>query len=109
MARLLPACRRDCQEKFQIAQNGGVKRKILRRAKMIMETEANYRVVAVCPDGQRLVLDESLAIDRAEQMRQVLLQMNAYPEIVVEPDMADHTPRLTVEDGNDTDTVAFSD
>jgi hypothetical protein len=72
-----------------------------------MEPESNYRVVAVCPDGQRLILDEALAIDRAEQMRQVLLQLNTYPEIVVEQDIADHTPRLTVEDGNDVDTVAF--
>jgi hypothetical protein len=72
-----------------------------------METETCYRVVAVCPDGQRLVLDESLAIDRAEQMRQLLLQMNAYPEIVVEQDVVDHTPRLTVDNGNETETVAF--
>jgi len=74
-----------------------------------METETSYRVVAVCPDGQRLILDESLAIDRAEQMRQLLLQMKAYPEIVVEHDVTDHTPRLTLDDSNDTDTVAFSD
>ena len=74
-----------------------------------METECSYRVVAVCPDGQRVVLDEALSIDRAEQMRQLLLQMNAYPEIVVEHDVADNTPRLTVEDGTDAETVAFPD
>lgn len=74
-----------------------------------MDPESNYRVVAVCPDGKRLVLDESLAMDRAEQMRQLLLQMKAYQEIVVEPDIADHTPRLTVEDGNVSETVPFPD
>jgi len=69
-----------------------------------METLSSYRVVAVSRNGQRLVLDESLALDRAEQMRQLLVQTNAYQEILVEQDVADETPRATIDDG--TETVA---
>ena len=41
-----------------------------------------------------MVLDESLELDRAEQMRTLLLQLKAYEEIQVEQDVADQTPRL---------------
>jgi hypothetical protein len=74
-----------------------------------MESVNSYRVVAVSSDGQRLVLDESLELDRAEQMRTLLLQLKTYEEIQVEQDVADQTPRLTVDDGNNSETVALSD
>jgi hypothetical protein len=74
-----------------------------------MESVSNYRVVAVSSDGQRLILDESLELERAEQMRALLVGMKAYQEIVVEHDVADQTPRLTVDSGDNAETIAFSD
>jgi hypothetical protein len=79
------------------------------RAEFIMPSLNSYRVVAVSPDGQRLILDESLELDRAEQMRALLLQLKAYEEIQVEEDVADQTPRLTVDDGDNSETLALSD
>jgi hypothetical protein len=72
-----------------------------------MDTLSSYRVVAVSAGGQRLILDESLELDRAQQMRALLLELKAYQEIVVEQDVADQTPRLTVQDGDNSETVAF--
>jgi len=77
--------------------------------KTSMESASSYRVVAVSSDGQRLVLDESLEFERAEQMRALLVEMKAYQEIVVEQDVADQTPRLTVDNGDNSETVAFTD
>jgi hypothetical protein len=74
-----------------------------------MESVSNYRVVAVSSDGQRLILDESLELERAEQMRALLVGMKAYQEILVEHDVADQTPRLTVDSGDNSETIAFSD
>ena len=74
-----------------------------------MDSNTSYRVVAVSAEGQRLILDESLEFDRADQMRELLLGMKAYAEIIVEPDVADQTPRLTVNDGENSETVAFSE
>ena len=45
--------------------------------KTSMESVSSYRVVAVSADGQRLVLDESLELERAEQMRALLVEMKA--------------------------------
>ena len=74
-----------------------------------MGTGTSYRVVAVSRNGQRLVLDESLELDRAEQMRALLLELKAYDEIVVEHDVEDETPRLTVSDGNERETIPFGE
>ena len=74
-----------------------------------MGTGTSYRVVAVSRNGQRLVLDEALELDRAEQMRALLLELKAYEEIVVEHDVDDETPRLTVNDGDERETVPFGD
>lgn len=78
------------------------------RERMIMESEQSYRVVAVSGDGARVVLDESLELTRAEQMRALLLQMNAYPSVVVEQDIADGTPKATIDGDQNAETVAFS-
>jgi hypothetical protein len=74
-----------------------------------MDSITSYRVVAVSADGQRMILDESLDFDRADQMRTLLVELKAYAEIIVEPDVADGTRRLTVNDGGNTETVAFSE
>jgi hypothetical protein len=42
-------------------------------------------------------------------MQTLLVELKAYQEIVVEPDAADQTPKLTVHDGDNSETVAFSD
>jgi hypothetical protein len=73
----------------------------------IMES-VSYRVVAVSSDGQRLVFDDALDLNRAEQMRDMLRQWNGNEKIEVEPDVADQTPRLTVEDGDNGETVQMS-
>jgi hypothetical protein len=77
------------------------------RRPSIMGPEDSYRVVAVAPDGARVVLDESLELTRAEQLRALLLQMNAYPEIVVEHDVVDDTPKATIDGDQNAETVAF--
>ena len=74
-----------------------------------MESINSYRVVAVSSNGERLILDESLELDRAQQMRELLVQLKTYDEIQVEEDVADQTPRLTVEDGDNSETVALPD
>ncbi len=74
-----------------------------------MESASSYRVVAVSFEGQRLVLDESLELDRARQMRALLIELKTYEDIVVKEDVADQTPRLTVQDGDNSETVAFSE
>jgi hypothetical protein len=68
----------------------------------------SYRVVAVSSDGQRLVFDDALDLNRAKQMRDMLRQWNGNEKIEVEPDVADQTPRLTVEDGDNGETVQMS-
>jgi hypothetical protein len=70
-----------------------------------MEAVAGYRVVAMSRDGNRLILDESLKQDRAEQMRALLLKLNTYEDILVEPDIADQTLKLTSQDGDNSDSL----
>jgi hypothetical protein len=65
-----------------------------------------YRVVALFSNGQRLILDESLELNRAEQMRDLVLKLETYDVVQVEQDVADQTPRLT--DGTNGETIAFS-
>jgi hypothetical protein len=72
-----------------------------------METVNHYRVVAVSDDGSRQVLDESLELTRAEQMRALLLQVNAFPEIVVEHDVVDETPKATIDGDQNAETLAL--
>jgi len=64
--------------------------------------------------GLAKVVADNLEFDRADQMRALLVEMKAYADIVVEQDVADQdvadqAPRLTVNDGENSETVAFSD
>jgi hypothetical protein len=45
-----------------------------------------FRVVAERADGARVVVEEGLTIERANHVRMLLLNANAFPEIRVEPD-----------------------
>jgi hypothetical protein len=73
-----------------------------------METATTFRVVGVAKNGARIVLDESLELPRAQQMRALLLETGAYPEVVVEHDVVDDTPKATVDGDQNAETVAFS-
>jgi len=47
---------------------------------------SHWRVVAVRRNGKEIVLDEYLALERAEAFQTSLLSINAFPEVRIEPD-----------------------
>jgi hypothetical protein len=52
----------------------------------ILDSSETYRVVGVRADGARVVVEEGLTIERANHVRTLLLNANAFPEVKVEPD-----------------------
>jgi hypothetical protein len=70
-----------------------------------MPTSVSYRIVAVSPEVGRVVIDDSLELGRAEQMRDLLVKLKKYQEVVVEPDVDDGTPTVEIQRGESQDTL----
>jgi hypothetical protein len=47
-----------------------------------------FCVVGLRPDGMRVQIDEGLTKERAEHVRKLLVNANAFPTVLVEPDEA---------------------
>jgi hypothetical protein len=43
-----------------------------------------YRVVGVATDGSRIILDERLTHERAEKMKELILEEGAFPTVNIE-------------------------
>jgi hypothetical protein len=45
-----------------------------------------YRVVGICPDKSRLVVDEGLTRQRAEEVERLILTADAFRVVEIEPE-----------------------
>ncbi len=52
-------------------------------------THRTYRVVGVGADKSRVTLDERLTLERAEEVKRLVLVANAFPAVSIEPEGPD--------------------
>jgi hypothetical protein len=51
-----------------------------------LDEQVTYHVVGVGADGVREIVDEGLTLERANRVRTLLVNANAFPDVGVEPD-----------------------